>query len=190
LKSLIILNRWAIRNCGLLLFQALINYLIGTQSKGKTEAGWDGGATAISYDTYPGLGELLLQLLEVASGNNSEEVISNALVETIFPVLDILRRAGPPDDLRELIVTCLFHTIDHRVWQIRELSAKTLCALIPRENWADTVEKLIKSCGHSANDPAGENRRHGNFLGAKLLMERYFAECDFSSDRKLSICGD
>jgi hypothetical protein len=165
----------------------LINYLVGTQSKEKTEAGWNGGATAISYDKYPSLGELLLQLLEVASDNDSKEVISNALVETIFPVLDILRRAGPPDDLRERIVTRLFHTIGHKVWQIRELSAKTLCALIPREEWSRTIQRLIQSSGDSTGDLTGENQRHGNLLGAKLLLERYFSECDLSSDCKQSI---
>ncbi|TVY15266.1 tRNA (cytidine(32)-2'-O)-methyltransferase non-catalytic subunit TRM732 [Lachnellula arida] len=173
---------WAIRNCGLLLFQALINYLVGTHSKEKTEAGWDGGATAISYDKYPSLGELLLQLLETASDNDSKEASSNALIETIFPVLDILRRAGPPEELRERIVARLFRIIGHKVWQIRELSAKTLCVLVPSEEWASTVQKLIKSCGESTTDSPGENQKHGALLGAKLLLERHLPDCDLSSE--------
>lgn len=162
---------------------------MGTHSKEKTEAGWDGGATAISYDKYPSLGELLLQLLETASDNDLKEASSNALIETIFPVLDILRRAGPPEELRERIVACLFQIIGHKVWQIRELSAKTLCVLVPSE-WTGTVQKLIKSCGESTANSSGENQKHGALLGAKLLLERYLPDCDLSSDRKLSILSE
>lgn len=166
-----------------MLFQSLINYLVGTQSKKKTEAGWDGGAKAISYDKYPNLGELLLQLLE-ASEKYSNNLSSSSALETIFPVLDILRRAGPPDDLRDHIVARLFHTIGHRVWQIRELSAKTLCALTTSDEWIDILQLLTKPRGDVSGDGIGENQKHGNLLGAKLLLERYLSESDLSLDCK------
>ncbi|TVY81647.1 tRNA (cytidine(32)-2'-O)-methyltransferase non-catalytic subunit TRM732 [Lachnellula suecica] len=175
---------WAIRNCGLLLFQSLINYLIGTQSKQKTEAGWDGGAKAISYDKYPGLGELLFRLLETAAGDDSVNAIPNA-TETIFPVLDILRRAGPPEALQDKITTRLLDAMGHKLWHIRDLSARTLCVLTPDETTIDLIQKLISSTGDSAGASLTENQRHGALLGAKLLLERYISNYDHSSDREI-----
>jgi hypothetical protein len=178
-------NRWAIRNCGLLLFQSLINYLIGTQSKEKTEAGWDGGAKAIPYEKYPNLGELLLHLLDAAAGSNSGDAFSDA-IETIFPVLDILRRAGPPEEFQEQILTLLLSTIGHKIWHIRDLSARTFCVLTPNERWIDTVQRLLKPLEKHSEDSTTENQRHGALLAAKLLLERYLPEFDLLSKSKQS----
>jgi len=174
-------NRWAIRNCGLLLFQSLINYLIGTQSKEKTEAGWDGGAKAISYEKYPNLGEQLLQLLDAAAGFNSGEAFSNA-IETIFPVLDILRRAGPPEELLEQILTRLLSTISHKIWHIRDLSARTFCVLTPKNRWMDAVQSLLEPFGNHGDGSKTENQQHGALLAAKLLLEQHLPQCDLSSE--------
>jgi hypothetical protein len=127
-----------------------------------------------------------LHLLDAAAGGDFGDAFSNA-IETIFPVLDILRRAGPPEELQEQILTRLLSTIGHKIWHIRDLSARTFCVLTPTEKWIDTVRSLLNPFRDHAEGSTTENQRHGALLAAKLLLERYLPECDLSSDSKHSI---
>ncbi|RWA07653.1 hypothetical protein EKO27_g7461 [Xylaria grammica] len=88
---------WAIRNCGLLLLRSLIDNLFGTnENKLAMEAGWDGRTARIPYHKYEALPLLLVNLLELGK-ESSGMTMGTQTAEAVFPALDIIRRAGPPE---------------------------------------------------------------------------------------------
>ncbi|KAK4163458.1 thyroid adenoma-associated protein [Cladorrhinum sp. PSN259] len=159
---------WAIRNCGLLLLRSLIDCLLGTgESKALIESGWDGTSVRISYNKYPTLPGVILGLLKsVSIDANVGQVLNSAAAEAVFPALDIIRRAGPPeenrDDLREHIETYL----GSRIWHVREIAARTLCSFLLQTDWAAEIGKLLSKCGNSMN------QLHGTLVTARFVIER------------------
>ncbi|KAK3996097.1 thyroid adenoma-associated protein [Cladorrhinum sp. PSN332] len=159
---------WAIRNCGLLLLRSLIDCLLGTgESKALIESGWDGTSVRISYNKYPTLPGVILGLLKsVSIDENVGQVLNSAAAEAVFPALDIIRRAGPPeenrDELREHIETYL----GSRIWHVREIAARTLCSFLLQTDWAVEIGKLLNKCGSNMN------QLHGTLLTARFVVER------------------
>lgn len=162
------LRRWAIRNCGLLLLRSLIDCLFGTsESKSVTEAGWDGRSIRLSYERYPSLPSLLLKLLD--TDTSSHGVTTSPLlgaVESVFPALDIIRRAGPPSIDRDEIYRYVLMHLGSKLWHIREIAARTICTLILHANWLQDTLVLITSCGHSTN------RLHGVLMAVNFILQR------------------
>lgn len=164
---------WAIRNCGLIFLRSLIDSLFGNQeSKAMIEAGWDGKANRIPYHRYPTLPTVLVNLLK--SGHRIMAPMSSkssAAAEAVFPALDIIRRAGPPDlyrdDLQELISLYLASP----VWHVREIAARTLCSCLLHEKWLDTISELIHNSVSGAVT-AKQNQCHGVLLTLKFVIER------------------
>jgi hypothetical protein len=161
-----IFKRWAMRNCGLLLLRSLIDCLFGTsESKTSIEAGWDGRSIKLSYEKYPALPELLLSLLD---NNNSEHINASAIgaVQSVFPALDIIRRAGPPMVLRNEIKTGVAAHLGSKVWHIRELAARTMCTFMLHDEWLLALKALLISSN------ASTNHTHGVLMTVKFLLER------------------
>ncbi|KAL7798366.1 putative death-receptor fusion protein domain-containing protein [Trichoderma ceciliae] len=163
---------WAIRNCGLIFLRSLIDSLFGSQeSKAMIEAGWDGKANRIPYHRYPNLPTVLASLLK--SGHKmvtSTNATSSA--ESVFPALDIIRRAGPPDLLRDEIQIHVAAYLSSPVWHVREIAARTLCSCLLHDKWLGVVQGLFHK---SLNDKTmnGQNHVHGVLLSLKFLIERF-----------------
>jgi hypothetical protein len=161
-------GRWAIRNCGLLLLRSLIDSLFGTsESKSVTEAGWDGRSIRLSYERYPTLPDLLVKLLDTdtsRSGYYASPVVG--AVESVFPALDIIRRAGPPSSHRDEIYRCVSMHLGSKLWHVREIAARTICTLLLHQNWLQDVLSLIARCEESANC------LHGTLMATKFILER------------------
>lgn len=159
---------WAIRNCALLLLRSLIDSLFGTgDSKSAMEAGWDGKTLRISYTKYPSLPPILLNLLQ--SGQRAMEpgtLTSSSAAESVFPALDIIRRAGPPESHRNELYTLIAKYLGSQQWHVRELAARTLCSFLLNEHWLSSVKSLLEESRGSAN------RLHGTFLAVKFFLER------------------
>lgn len=171
---------WAIRNCGLLLLRSLIDCLFGTgESKASLESGWDGRTIRISYNKYPTLPGVLLSLLRTDATLSGEGVGSNsghlqiesqqAAAESVFPALDIIRRAGPPETHRAELYDAVVHYLGSRLWHVREMAARTVCSfLVNDDNWATGVQRLLldKSAMTSVN------RWHGSLLAVRFVLGR------------------
>ncbi|KAI1378260.1 putative death-receptor fusion protein-domain-containing protein [Hypoxylon crocopeplum] len=157
---------WAIRNCGLLLLRSLVDCLFGTsESKMSIEAGWDGRAVKISYHKFQALPPLLVNLLEM--GQQSKGVlIGTQTAESVFPALDIIRRAGPPDEFRNNLYDIIAWYLGSHIWHVREIAARTLCSFLLKPGWVESVADLLASSGASAN------KLHGALLTLKFLLER------------------
>jgi hypothetical protein len=162
---------WAIRNCGLLLLRSLIDCLFGTgESKHVTESGWDGHTIRISYNKYPTLPAVLVGLLKSAGPSSLTPGLgSTGAAEAVFPVLDIIRRAGPPDEYREELFGYIKEYLGSQLWHVREIAARTLCSFMLAGDWITAVHALIFR-EDAANETA--NRFHGALLTAKFVLER------------------
>ena len=167
-RKKLIISSWAIRNCGLLLLRSLIDCLFGTsESKSVTEAGWDGKSIRLAYERYPALPEILLSLMATEPnerlGHTSPQI---GAVESVFPALDIVRRAGPPKRLRAEIHACIKVHLGSSIWHVRDIAARTICTLLLDERWLDGLTDLLETCSDSTN------QIHGVLLATKYLLER------------------
>ncbi|KAI1450812.1 putative death-receptor fusion protein-domain-containing protein [Annulohypoxylon stygium] len=157
---------WAIRNCGLLLLRSLIDCLFGTsESKSSIEAGWDGRTIKISYRKFKALPELLVSLLEMGQ-QSTGVLIGSQTAESVFPALDIIRRAGPPEEVRNKLYSIIAWYLGSRIWHVREIAARTLCSFLLKPDWTESIARLLQDCGSSAN------KLHGALLTLKFLLER------------------
>ncbi|RFU34981.1 hypothetical protein B7463_g1379, partial [Scytalidium lignicola] len=160
---------WAIRNCGLLLFRSLVDSLLGiSERKSAIESGWDGRSIRISYDEYPSLPQLLLKLLKTGIASSETTILSTSTsaAESVFPALDIIRRAGPPDIYGEEIYNCVSTHLGSSVWHVREIAARTICTMLLHKDWQMSIVELLKTSGSSTN------RLHGVLLAIKFTLER------------------
>ncbi|KAI3338899.1 putative death-receptor fusion protein-domain-containing protein [Ustulina deusta] len=157
---------WAIRNCGLLLLRSLIDNLFGTnENKLAMEAGWDGRTVRISYHKFEALPSLLVNLLELGK-KSSGATIGTQTAEAVFPALDIIRRAGPPEGYLQKLYDIISWYLGSHIWHVREIAARTLCSLLLTPNWLQSIELLIASPGQASN------KLHGALLTLRFLLER------------------
>lgn len=142
--------------------------MFGTnESKATTAAGWDGRSVKLSYDKYPALPELLLKLLDTdTSLLDSPSARKISSVESMFPALDIIRRAGPPSTHRNEIFKSVSKHLGSKVWHVREIAARTICTLLLHSGWLPAVVKLIE------NSTKSTNRLHGVLMAVKCVLDR------------------
>ncbi|KAH6849766.1 putative death-receptor fusion protein-domain-containing protein [Chaetomium sp. MPI-CAGE-AT-0009] len=157
---------WAIRNCGLLLLRSLLDCLLGTgESKASIESGWDGRSVRISYNKYPTLPGVILGLLRSAD-ETLDQTSQPGAAEAVFPALDIIRRAGPPEEHRSELQKHIEGYLGSRLWHVREIAARTLCSFLLQQEWAQEIGRLLGESGSSTN------RLHGALLTARFVVER------------------
>lgn len=100
-------------------------------------------------------------------GQQSKGVlIGSQTAESVFPALDIIRRAGPPEEFRDRLYDIIAWYLGSRIWHVREIAARTLCSFLLKPGWLGSVEDLLASSGTSAN------KSHGSLLTLKFLLER------------------
>lgn len=163
---------WAIRNCGLILLRSLIDCLFGShQSKATMEAGWDGKANRIAYHRYSSLPTTLLHLLKSGHQMMASIAASSAAAESVFPALDIIRRAGPPEVLRDELQIHIAKYLASPVWHVREIAARTLCSCLLHAQWLDSITSLA---AESVRSQIGnvQNHVHGVLLALKYTIDR------------------
>lgn len=150
--------------------RSLIDCLFGTsESKAVTESGWDGRSTRLAYESYPALPQLLLDLM-APSVDKQADIGSPHIgaVESVFPALDIIRRAGPPSSLRKEIFSRIKAHLGSKMWHVRDIAARTVCTILLHDRWFTGLVELLNTCSESANEV------HGVLMTAKYLLERMF----------------
>lgn len=140
-----------------------------SESKEIIDAGWDGRATKFSYDKYPALPKLLLALLDADPESVHSTITTVKVNESVFPALDIIRRAGPPKSSENEIYKRVANHLGSSVWHVRELSAKTIGTLLLQDNWLESIKLLLQYCLDSSN------LIHGTLLAIKFCLERRFS---------------
>ncbi|KAG6004881.1 hypothetical protein E4U21_000657 [Claviceps maximensis] len=166
---------WAIRNCGLIFLRSLIDNLFGThESKTTIEAGWDGRANRIHYHRYPNLPAVLKNLLQSGHkvfNQSSASSAGSAAAESVFPALDIIRRAGPPDLLRDEIQVDVAVYLSSPVWHVRDMAARTLCSCLLHKRWLEVIRQTFDTA-MADGSRNNQNHVHGILLTLKFVIER------------------
>lgn len=93
-------------------------------------------------------------------------LIGSQTAESVFPALDIIRRAGPPEEVRNKLYSIIAWYLGSRIWHVREIAARTLCSFLLKPDWTESIARLLQDCGSSAN------KLHGALLTLKFLLER------------------
>jgi hypothetical protein len=135
------------------------------------ELGWDGKANRIPYHRYSTLPRVLVNLLESGHQMMSVTATSAAGAESVFPALDIVRRAGPPDELREELMLHISTYLGSPVWHVREMAARTLCSCLLHDKWLVVMQDLLQQAIKDQTKNS-QNRIHGVLVALKFVIER------------------
>lgn len=158
---------WAIRNCGLMLFRALIDRLLGSSTTQNWKETDRLKITRLSYKKYPHLLDIIVQLLTPRRQAGVSELTNTAL-EGVFPAFQILQRARPPVERRTEIQGLVFNLTSSSHWHVRDMAARTLAALLGAEERVEWVLALLEM-----QFPT-QNALHGMLSSVKYLVKKIF----------------
>ncbi|KAL9097439.1 MAG: hypothetical protein Q9165_000335 [Trypethelium subeluteriae] len=174
-------DTWAIRNCGLMLFRALIDRLLGTNESQLPDEPVVASHSRISFDKYPKVLDIILRFLKAS---HASLTAGNALVtgqhwqqgttENVFPVFYILQRAIPPREHIVEIKNLVLSLTASPQWIVRDMAARTFAALVATNIAVETLQSVL-----TLPIPS-QNSLHGRLLAAKYTIRTrlYFAAID------------
>ena len=157
-----------------MLFRALIDRLFGTNDRPNgNDSPNQSTPFKLSYDKYPTLPSLLNRMLGVHSlvdafKQHNIDLPSSVPAELVFPALDILRCAGRPTKENTTIDRLVFIHLGSKIWNIRELAARTICSLASGRHYISILAELMRPYRRSSN------RWHGVLLTMKFLVGKHF----------------
>ncbi|KKZ68139.1 hypothetical protein EMCG_06196 [[Emmonsia] crescens] len=169
---------WAIRNCGLMLFKALMNRMCRFKAGCSAGLGGNSGSepgSRIVFQKYPGLIELLAQLLQDPIPSEKQETSAQSWelsikTERVFPALELIGEKVPSfsGEEEKLLRTLVLEQFRSPVWGIREHSARIYASLLRHEEILGTV------CELSAipHEPTRQNQIHGTALCIRYALQR------------------
>jgi hypothetical protein len=157
-----------------MLFKALIERLLGS-SEAQDWIERDRAKTSrFSYDNYPSLVGILSALLnpegplkqsiEDTPNNSSPFDLHGA--EGVFPALQILRQARPPDDSLEPIVVSVEKLLTSPHWHLRDMAARTIVSLQPVHQLYKAAFTLLSTRN------SFHNLQHGILLAVKYMIRK------------------
>lgn len=129
----------------------------------------------IVFQKYPGLIELLAQLLQDPIPSKKQETSAQSWelsikTERVFPALELIGEKVPSfsGEEEKLLRTLVFEQFRSPVWGIREHSARIYASLLRHEEILATV------CELSAipHEPARQNQIHGTALCIRYALQR------------------
>ena len=169
---------WAIRNCGIMLFKALLTRLLKGSSMSQ-ESGIEDRRrfAAATQKRYPKLIDIAVRLLQASvtdtAGGGSDDTARR--IQTAFPALEIIEAIGVPANHLTLVQNLLFQQLGNRSWNLRDKAGRALGILI-------TPSKLLQLLqGASQDSTMTQNREHGILLCLKYLCSCHdfkVQECD------------
>ncbi|KAJ4298165.1 hypothetical protein N0V90_006064 [Kalmusia sp. IMI 367209] len=178
---------WPIRNCGLMLFKALIERLLGSDEVQDWKERAMTRTSRFSYHNYPSLVGMLDDLLNPEGplrksldtpDNNSPMDLHGA--EGVFPALQILRQAMPPEDSRMSIIQSVMRLLSSPHWHLRDMAARTITALYRPHELLTSAKWLLD------NFEDFKNANHGKLLCIKYCIRKGLQ----NSDKEQEFLGD
>lgn len=161
---------WAIRNCGLMLFKALLKRLNGGTDTASTKASSSHRRLShLMYEKYPNLPDLLMRLLRqelpeplICRG----EPRAAMQAQRVFPALEVIESSGIPRKYKVEILHALWFYSESCDWSIREKAAKTLSFVLDNANMIEEITRLLSTNFKS------QNALHGKLLCLRFLLSR------------------
>ena len=171
---------WAIRNCGLMLFRAVIDRLLGTNDAYVE----DEVATKrrVDFEHHQDLLQLVIGLLSTAPTSVSSG--EGARNEGVFPALQLLQRAHMPEAKRKEVQEAVFALTASPSWHVRDKAARTYVSFIPVETTSTVLEQLLAG-------PRGDhNALHGALLCAMYLIRRLSTKVAIRNTNVQELAGE
>lgn len=152
---------WAIRNCGLMLFRAVIDRLLGTSDTHLDDDGEEHRHTVAVKD--PQVIDIVLSLLtQSISATDSEG--STTTSPGVFPALKLLERLTLPSAKEAAARASVRRLIASPVWHVRDKAARTYASLTPLDSVAAEVVAFLRT------GTGDQNALHGALLCCKYLL--------------------
>lgn len=146
-------NIWAIRNCGLMLFKALIDRLLGSTDSQNWSDESITRSSRFTYRDAPGLLDIVIKLLRRSA---EQRDLESTAVESAFPALKLLQRVPPPAGSRAEIRDLVLELCGSPHWHVREMAARTHLGLVEQENSVSIVASLLPSMSLCQNQIHGQ----------------------------------
>jgi hypothetical protein len=169
-----------------MLFKALIERLLGSDEAQDWKEQYRGKTSRFSYTNYPSLVRILTDLLDpngplkesmkLAEGNSPMDLHG---AEGVFPALQILRQAPPPEKHRPAITTSVIHLLGSPHWHLREMAARTVVSLKFSHEYFDTITTLLSLRAGS------QNSQHGVLLCLKYLLRKFLNKHESQDSKAL-----
>ncbi|KAK5118275.1 hypothetical protein LTR62_002788 [Meristemomyces frigidus] len=164
---------WAVRNCGLMLFRAVIDRLLGTSGSYLDETSQS--HKQLSAAQYPQLLDIVLDLLKKPAQDVSAVGPATNGNESVFPAMQLLQRLSVPDYKLDSTRMPILDLMGNRVWHIRDKAARTYA-------WLGAVKKTGPLILQLIGTPLREqDRLHGALLCAKYFVRRLKSEQAFGA---------
>ncbi|KAK5726895.1 hypothetical protein LTR15_002785 [Elasticomyces elasticus] len=154
-------SAWAVRNCGLMLFRAVIDRLLGTSDAHIDDHGQV--QKQLSVDQHPQLLSVVLWLLRAPFDVSK---MTTARSEGVFPALQLLQRLEIPETQAAAARQAVFALMGNSQWHVREKAARTYASLIASRETCQEFERLLDITTIS------QNALHGALLSARHIMKR------------------
>lgn len=150
---------WAVRNCGLMLFRAVIDRLLGTN-----ESHFEEDAVLqkrISAEQYPALLTVVLGLLPRPAASAED---SSVRYESVFLALQLLQHTRIPPSQLEETKSAVWALLASPSWHVRDKAARTLASLASLNDLPAQLALIL------SGDIAPQNMLHGTLLTVKYIM--------------------
>ncbi|KAE8415009.1 putative death-receptor fusion protein-domain-containing protein [Aspergillus pseudocaelatus] len=166
---------WNLRNSGLMLFRALLTRMCrrGTGLGFGGSSGSEPGGR-ISFQKYPGLIQLLSDLLSSSNARNNAEQGDHAMVtERVFPALELIAEKVPNvyDTDDAMLLELVREQLKSPVWGIREHAARVYASLLNRPDILKDIQTLLDI----DRDSKSQDYLHGKALSIKYALRRFGA---------------
>ncbi|KAI9043885.1 THADA/TRM732 family protein [Aspergillus affinis] len=164
---------WALRNCGLMLFRALLTRICrtGTGLGFGGKSGSEPGAR-VSFQKYPGLIQLLSTLLTEEDTRNIADQDDHSIVtERVFPALELIAEKVPNVyDVDDSLILGLVKTqFSSPVWGIREHAARVYASILNRSDIIKDIKSLVDADAQSKS----QDLLHGKALCVQYALRRF-----------------
>jgi hypothetical protein len=162
-----------------MLFKALIERLLGSDEAQDWKEREMTKTSRFSYHSYPSLVDIIKNLLnpegplkESLDTPESNSPMDLHGAEGVFPALQILRQAMPPEDYRMQILQSITKLLSSPHWHMRDMAARTITALYRPNELLTGVKWLLDNFEESSN------AKHGKLLCIKYCAIRGLQSSD------------
>jgi hypothetical protein len=163
-----------------MLFKALIERLLGSSEAQDWKELERARTSRFSYDDYPSLVGILSELLNpegplkksIENTPDSSSPLDLHGAEGVFPALQILRQAQPPEANLGPIVKAIEKLFASPHWHLRDMAARTVVSLQPVHQLYTATIALL-SASH-----ASHNLQHGILLAARYMIRKLLQDPD------------
>lgn len=166
--------RWAVRNCGLMLFKALLRRLNGGTDIASTKV--SSSCRRSSNNTYekcanlPDLISRMLGSRKYSDPKFSQRILdenvgsSTTKTQSVFAAFEVIEQSGIPHTHEAEILDTLWLYAGCSDWSLRNKAAKTLSLVIGDNDIEGQIKRLLSP------DCESQNALHGRLLCLRCIL--------------------